>query len=433
MDRPASPLALIPLLVLAACSDSPGAPGLQARDGTWQGERVGFEADDGALSGWSLWGIYCEAVDPATGSECLRHPWSSGYQSAVGQVIGGRLVVDLGDGLTLRADLLDEEHLAGTWTLDPGDCCTAEGEWSAEHIADPPPDPVDTGGGDTGGGDTGILDVPTVLSSAEAVCARWNADRAALAEPNTTASAATCSPGSLDADGHAAVVRVIDLYRALAGLTPITTDPALDALAQSCSLLMEANGAITHFPPQSWDCWSEDGAEGASESNLATASAVSAVDLYMIDPGNEDTLGHRRWVLQRGSGPFGVGSAPGHSCLHVMSAGQDPAPAAWSAWPPPGWFPIQAAGSWATVDQVGWSVHTYSTSLAGASATVTDAAGTELPVEWERLPDGYGNSQAIRLAPDGWGMAAGQTYTVELPGTSPPIIYSFEVVDCDAY
>lgn len=417
------------VLSLAACGEEASGPSIVPRAGEWEGPKVGFVVEDGQLSGWALWGMFCEGEDE-TGTKCLRHP-SSSYTEVVAPVKGTRVVAVL-DSLTLEAELMDEEHLSGTWTLDPGDCCSAEGEWTAEHVADPPePDPGETG--DTGGVTRDTGEVPQILDSAAAVCARWNADRADLTAPASTAHTSTCTAGEIDDAGHARVVRQIDLFRALAGLDPIHTDAALDAMAQSCSLMMEANEQITHTPPSSWTCWSQDGATSAARSNLATADAVHAIAMYMIDWGHPTTLGHRRWLLQRSNGPFGVGSAPGYSCLHALDTTPgDSSPAAWSAWPPPGWFPIQAktlpfGGS---LDDAGWSVHAYVSSLSGAEVEVSDSSGALLEIQVNTLDPGYGNAPALRIVPVGWSMEAGETYTVAVGGISPPIIYSFEVVDC---
>ncbi len=419
--------------LLCACGDEASGPTINPRAGEWEGPKVGFVVEDGLLSDWALWGMFCEGEDE-TGTKCLRHP-SSSYTDVVVAVKGTRILAQL-DSLTLEAELADEEHLSGTWTLDPGDCCTAEGEWTAEHVADPPePDPSETEDtGATGGGDTGgPQEVPQILDSAVAVCARWNADRADLSAPITTANTSTCSAGTIDAPGHARAVKQIDLFRALAGLEPVTTSTDLDAMAQSCSLMMEANEQISHTPPSSWTCFSEDGATSAARSNLATADAVNAIAMYMIDWGHPTTLGHRRWILQRSNGPFGVGSAPGYSCLHALdTTSEDSSPAAWSAWPPPGWFPIQAnslpyGGS---LDDAGWSIQAYVPSLTGAEVEVSDSSGVLLEVQVNMLEPGYGNAPAIRIVPDGWAMTVGETYTVAVGGISPPIIYSFEVVDC---
>ena len=86
------------------------------------------------------------------------------------------------------------------------------------------------------------------------------------------------------------------------------TNDTLNQRAQECSLIMHAYGGLTHYPSENMSCYSEDGASAAGKSNLSPYAGVYSVDLYMSDPGNETTLGHRRWILSNGLGPIGLGS-----------------------------------------------------------------------------------------------------------------------------
>ena len=52
--------------------------------------------------------------------------------------------------------------------------------------------------------------------------------------------------------------------------------------------MMRANNMMSHMPPTTWTCYTADGAEAAGNSNISSGQAVSSVDLYMIDPGNDD-------------------------------------------------------------------------------------------------------------------------------------------------
>ena len=189
---------------------------------------------------------------------------------------------------------------------------------------------------------------------------------------------------------------------------------------------MDANNTIDHVPPETWECYSYEGAKGAGESNLATTPAVQAVDLYMGDNGNETTLGHRRWILQNGLGPFGVGSTDGFSCLHVLKSTSVDS-VAWTSWPPEGRFPSSALF---TLQPVGWSFHTHTHgSLEDAEVTVTQG-GEVLPVDVWPLLGGYGGSEALAFNPSGWSPQAGVTYQVDVTGLTPPVSYTVEVVDC---
>jgi uncharacterized protein YkwD len=270
--------------------------------------------------------------------------------------------------------------------------------------------------------------------SAEATCARWNADRADMSEGTWSGDIATCDPGDMSADARENALRVLNLYRWLADLPAVTTSEENNALAQACALLMEANGSLSHEPPEDWDCWTEEGSKGAGSSNISSGPGVSSVDAYVVDTGNEDTIGHRRWIFSNSLGPTGIGStgAMGSSCMITLN-GSGKAGKAWLAWPPPGVLPIQSVAPSRfgdTLDEVGWSLQSDSIELEGATVTVT-SGGADMPVTVYDLPGGYGSRYAIRIVPDGWTTTAGQTYGVSVTGTSTPISYDVNAVDCE--
>jgi hypothetical protein len=219
------------------------------------------------------------------------------------------------------------------------------------------------------------------------------------------------------------------MYRELAGLPAVSTDPTWDAEAQACALVMDANGMLSHDPPQNWACWSMAAADAAGTSNIAGSPGVSAVDLYMVDPGNSSTMGHRRWILSNVIGPIGLGSTDAMSCMKVIGGDGD-AGKEWTAWPPPGEFPFQAVmPSWESIDVTGWSIQSDTIDLSSATVTVT-AGGTDRPVAVTQLAPGYGSEYAISFIPNGWTTTIGTTYHVEVGGVAAPIAYDVSVVDC---
>ncbi len=281
--------------------------------------------------------------------------------------------------------------------------------------------------------DAGLLDGGARdldASSGESVCERWLADRADLAEGAWSGSAASCDPGEILEPGPENALRLVNLYRYLAGLAPVIRDPALDAAAQACALMMHAEGRLSHDPTTDWACYSAQGADGAARSLEDLAPVVAAIDVYMIDPGNETTLGHRRNILSQWLQAVGIGSTDRASCLSTDI------PSQWIegfiAWPPPGQFPMEAIEPlpWlGSLDDVGWSIQTTTIDLAAAEVTVRNAQDDVLPVEVWQLEPGYGSSYAIAIRPTGWSMQPG-TYRVDVAGVDPPIAYEFQVVDC---
>ena len=157
-----------------------------------------------------------------------------------------------------------------------------------------------------------------------------------------------------------------------------------------------------------------------------------SVDLYMSDPGNETTLGHRRWILSNGLGPIGLGSTSEFSCMYVIGgSGNGNSP--WTAWPPPGPVPYELMNlAWATLEETGWSIQSDSFNLSNAAVTVTLDDGTDLPVTVTELGAWYGSQFAISMIPNGWVSEPGRTYDVHIEATGGVIDYSVELVDCTA-
>lgn len=279
------------------------------------------------------------------------------------------------------------------------------------------------GGATTGTGSGGS-------SQAEQICARWTADRVDRDEGTWSGDEAQCNAGDVSAPGRTNALKLVNLYRFLAALPPVTTDPVRDQKGQSCALMMHANGQLSHTPPADWTCYSADGAEAAGSSNIATTPGVTGVDLYVADPGNDTTMGHRRWILSGSLGPIGLGSTSNYSCMWVIG-GSGAVDQPFTAWPPPGPFPHGAVqASFASIDQTGWTIQSSSIDLAGAVVSITDA-GADRPVAVTTLGSGYGSTYAIRMVPQGWTTQAGHTYSVSVTGVSQPIEYAVEVISCD--
>ncbi len=288
--------------------------------------------------------------------------------------------------------------------------------------------PDDTG--EESDGSSGETGTPS-LDDPDPMCMRWNADRADLSEGMWTGDVASCQAGDTTGTSRANALRLVNLYRALADLPAVEDDAALNTAAQECALMMKANNQLSHEPPPSWTCWTEAGAGSAATSNIAGGPGVEAVDAYVVDWGNETTLGHRRWILSGTLGPIGLGSTDQHSCMTVVG-GSGTAEQPWTAFPPPGAFPIQAFDLTEfgdELDTTGWSLQSESIDLDAAQVSIT-ANGVEQPVLVTPLAPGIGSMSAISMIAQGWTATAGTTYHVEVTGIATPISYDVDIVDC---
>ncbi|MCA9660432.1 MAG: CAP domain-containing protein, partial [Myxococcales bacterium] len=274
----------------------------------------------------------------------------------------------------------------------------------------------DTTGSDSGGGDDN--------TTPDGVCTRWNYDMSMTTPGMWTGSVAGCDAGDYVGGGKGSTLTLVNLYRWLADLPPVTLNDDHSAKAQECALMMHANGTLNHNPPMNWQCYTANGAAAAGKSNIATTAGTASVGLYMLDPGNPMTIGHRRWILSNSLGTIGIGSTSNYSCMWVISGGGQ-GNKQWTAWPAPGPFPIAAA-----VDSTGWTVQSDAIGLSNATVKVT-ADGVDKPMQVTSLLSNYGSASAISMIPQGWKSEAGKTYKVEVTNVDPPISYEVEFVDCN--
>ena len=212
---------------------------------------------------------------------------------------------------------------------------------------------------------------------------------------NWTGDYASGSAGTVSADWLEATRVRVNFFRAMAGVpTGIQFDPLLNAKSQQSSLMMSANGALSHFPPNTWKWWTQDGYDAANSGNLAIGSTgADAIEGYMIDFGGSAgagqgnyTVGHRRWVLFPASTVMGSGDVPGDQSQGLWSAntlwvfpesyGARPATRDdFVAWPPPGHVPSSLVWS-------RWSLSYPNADFRNATVTM-QSGGESIPVVLE--------------------------------------------------
>ena len=268
--------------------------------------------------------------------------------------------------------------------------------------------------------------------------------------PNTsvpagwTGSVGACNAGTISQARLDATIATVNYYRAITTLPDtVTLDSTLSAGDQEMALMIAANGQLSHFPPPTWLCYSVDGADAASNSNIAIGvSGPDAIDLYMDDPGaGNAAVGHRRWILYPRQAQLGSGDVEGGDVFYPANAlnviqgwGSRPATPAGVAWPPPGFVPywLLPAGS------NRWSF-SYAAPVPGAdfpTATVTMMqGGTPIPVTYEFVQHGFGDNTLVFL-PQGvsYGRPAGDvTYDVKVDvvvnGVPQSFSYAVTVID----
>jgi uncharacterized protein YkwD len=274
---------------------------------------------------------------------------------------------------------------------------------------------------------------PETRTSTE-VCSAWGtANMRREPSDGFTNTTTTCDPGTLSRNALDDALSRLNFYRWLAGLGPVADDAQANATGQACAVISAWNpaGPQAHYPAASATCYTPSGAGGAGSSNIAWGArdASDAIDLWMIDFGNETTFGHRRWLLNPPLNPVGIGHYRGGnnygsaSCISVFGGnGSGPRPD-FVAFPPPGFSPTP-------VTQWHWTLHG-NIPLSDLMLTVTRVGDAMvMPTHVEVLNGAYGQA-AVSLIRDGWSPAAGQTYHVRLSGTGGAGLIEYDVKPTD--
>jgi uncharacterized protein YkwD len=133
-----------------------------------------------------------------------------------------------------------------------------------------------------------------------------------------------CEAGTISAEAFDKTLKRINYFRKICGLSANTTwDDTKHIYSQQASLMMSANNSLSHNPPTSWKCYSEDGATGAAKSNIALgAHSADAITLFIRDDGaNNKAVGHRRWILSSRANKFALGSTANACALYCIGLG----------------------------------------------------------------------------------------------------------------
>ena len=100
------------------------------------------------------------------------------------------------------------------------------------------------------------------------------------------------------------VLDEVNRIRDLLNLEPVFYNNSYDAQTVRSALITAANKKLSHYPDESYLCYSAEGYEGASTSNLYMANtygqnltdSAEHIRVFLIDDQVEN-LGHRRWLL----------------------------------------------------------------------------------------------------------------------------------------
>ncbi len=216
-----------------------------------------------------------------------------------------------------------------------------------------------------------------------------------------TGNLADCESGSTSPEFRTAVLQRINYFRAMAGI-PLLNDlyDLYTTKSQDAALITSANRTINHSPSNSANCYTDVGAEGANNSNLAMGIwGWNAINAYMREPGSTNyTAGHRRWLLFPQTKQMGTGDVPVASTVTAanalwvfdvnnMNSTRPQTRHEFVAWPPPGFVPYK-------VVYPRWSF-SYAGADFNSASVVMSLNGASVSVRKEAIVNGYGENTIV--------------------------------------
>lgn len=204
---------------------------------------------------------------------------------------------------------------------------------------------------------------------------------------------ANCFPGGLPPVTIDKVLRRVNYFRRLVGLnSDLTWDTTHFAKCQEAALMMHANGALNHNPPNTWACFTPGGALAASKSNLSIGSSPSgSVTSCMQDNGSGNVdVGHRRWLLHSTKKQFSFGATSNAAVMYVIGtqAGNTQIPP-FIAYPSKGFFPRPLAFA-------RWSFGIPQAIFDNATVSMTDSQGNDINLTViSKSKTGYGDNTIV--------------------------------------
>lgn len=202
-----------------------------------------------------------------------------------------------------------------------------------------------------------------------------------------------CDPGKISQDADSIFLNTLNYLRRLAGVPDsCVLSDSLNRFCQAAANVMDKNGALSHAIDKEWSCYSEMANMGASNSNLSLGYHSTAALKGQVDDsgsGNE-SVGHRRWILNPYRKVFGHGSTTNAMALWALggrntnygSAVTDAYEKQYILWPPAGYVPAELFCQ-------RWSVSLYGADFSDAKVRVTSGK-KNIPVTVYKVENGYG-------------------------------------------
>ena len=248
-----------------------------------------------------------------------------------------------------------------------------------------------TGGSDTENPETGKLESGKAnRAKAQKLYADYyKASQNSDSDISWTGNIPDCDPGNVPQATLDKIFLRLSYFRRAAGLNnTITNNTVKSEKTQKAALMMHANGALSHDPPDEWQCFSVDGKEAAGNSLLTSTKNAAAIDSYIRDRGSENfALGHRRWLLWPRLQEVGIGNTSSYNAVWVIGAAGTPPidTPEFIAWPPQGYLPKQLA-------YPRWSFSIAGADFRNSEISMSIKDGANVSLEVEELVGNYGDN-----------------------------------------
>lgn len=223
---------------------------------------------------------------------------------------------------------------------------------------------------------------PTTMTREEAIQA-YNEEYTSMSSYTWNGSVNNCDAGNIPQSILDVVLRRVNFYRKLVGLsTNCKLIENLNTNAQQAALIMHANGQLSHSPSSNWNCYSDEGANGAN-CNLAYTSwkrdkLQNYIDQWIKDAGsNNKAVGHRINILREKENiSFGFGSTGNFAALSRdwLSGDEVEQKLTYIAYPPKGHIVSELV-------YPRWSFNITGINLSSATITMTDKQGNTIDLE----------------------------------------------------
>lgn len=215
---------------------------------------------------------------------------------------------------------------------------------------------------------------------------------------------------------------IINYFRRQAGLyDQCEFVDSFNVYCQQTAFVLYVNNILTHYIDKSNSCYTELAKLGALRSNLSSGCfGPIAIERQMFDNGRSNqSVGHRRWILNPFNSKFGIGITPGTTALGVFGKfaeyngsrnKEHQEGKKFVAWPPAGYFPVDLVPQ-------RWSFSLHNASFENVKVSVYEYKnGKKTPVEIEIEPveDGYGINTLVWKPMYGWGAENESVFEVEI-------------------